>query len=150
MALFKLLHILAVLVWVGGMFFAYLVLRPSALEVLQPPERLRLWEKVFERFFNWVWLAVFVLLISGFYMVYLSGGITHAAHYVQLMMLLGGVMMVIFCYAFFNCYVRLDLLVTAQDWQQAGEVLTTLRRLVALNLILGLLTVAVVVIGKGS
>ncbi len=29
MALFKLLHILAVVIWIGGMFFAYMVLRPS-------------------------------------------------------------------------------------------------------------------------
>ncbi|MEJ1958254.1 MAG: hypothetical protein WDM70_01360 [Nitrosomonadales bacterium] len=47
MAFFKLLHLLAVILWVGGMFFAYVVLRPSAVEILQSPERLRLWDKVF-------------------------------------------------------------------------------------------------------
>ncbi|MDO8413162.1 MAG: CopD family protein [Gallionellaceae bacterium] len=149
MALFKLLHIFAALVWVGGMFFAYMVLRLSAVEVLQPPERLRLWEKVFERFFNWVWLAVFLLLVSGFYMIYLLGGISHAPQYVKLMMSLGIVMMLIFAYAFFFCYVRFNLLVTAQNWSEAGIVLSILRRLTALNLLLGLLTVTVVVIGQG-
>ncbi|MGV8935022.1 MAG: hypothetical protein ACOH1I_10380 [Gallionellaceae bacterium] len=57
LSLMKMIHLLAVIVWVGGMFFAYVVLRPSAAEVLQPPERLRLWDKAFNLFFNWVWFT---------------------------------------------------------------------------------------------
>ncbi len=59
------LHLLAALAWVGGMFFAWMILRPAAVAVLQPPERLRLWLDVFLRFFAWVWAAVLVLPISG-------------------------------------------------------------------------------------
>ena len=55
MTLFKLIHHLAALIWVGGMFFAYVALRPAAMEVLDPPQRLRLWDAVFRRFFQWVW-----------------------------------------------------------------------------------------------
>ena len=82
MALFKLLHIFSVVVWVGGMFFAYMVLRPVAADVLHAPERLRLWDKVFGCFFNWVWLALLLLLVSGFYMIYLSGGMAHVPRHV--------------------------------------------------------------------
>ena len=149
MALFKLIHLLAVVVWVGGMFFAYLVLRPSAAEMLQPPERLRLWDKVFERFFNWVWLAVLLLLSSGFYLIYLFGGISQVPRYVHWMLLLGIVMLLIFTYVFFVCYVRFNLLVAAQDWPKAGAALATIRKLVAMNLTIGLLTVAVVIVGRG-
>ena len=149
MALFKLLHLLAVVVWVGGMFFAYMVLRPGAAEMLQPPERLRLWDKVFSRFFNWVWLAVFLLLSSGSYLIYLFGGISQVPRYVHWMLLLGIVMLLIFAYVFFACYVRLNLLVAAQDWPKAATVLVTIRKLVALNLTIGLLTIAVVIIGRG-
>ena len=52
MLFMKLVHLLSIVVWVGGMFFAYVILRPSAADILQPPERLRLWDKVFSRFFN--------------------------------------------------------------------------------------------------
>lgn len=149
MALFQLLHLLAVLVWVGGMFFAYMVLRPSAADALQPPERLRLWSKVFARFFNWVWIAVFVLLTSGSYMIYQLGGFVSMPHYVHLMLLLGLVMMAIFAYVFFSCYVRFGLLVEAKEWPKAGEVLATIRKLVGLNLTIGLITVAEVVFGRG-
>ena len=70
MTLFKLIHLISVVIWVGGMFFAYVVLRPAAVDVLQPPERLRLWDNVFRRFFNWVWGAVGLILVTGFYMIY--------------------------------------------------------------------------------
>lgn len=147
MSLFKLIHLLAALVWVGGMFFAYVVLRPAAVEVLPPPERLRLWDNVFRRFFNWVWLAIGLLLISGFYMVYLYGGFAYVPRHVHIMLALGLVMMAVYGYVFFACYVPLSLHVSKQRWKEAGEQLGRIRKLVAVNLVLGLLTVSVAVIG---
>jgi uncharacterized membrane protein len=148
MALFKLIHLLSVVVWVGGMFFAYMVLRPSAAETLQPPERLQLWDKVFSRFFNWVWLASFLTLVSGLYMVYLYGGVLHVPHYVYLMLLSGIAMLLIFVYVFFGQYVRFNLAVAAKDWPKAATILATIRKLVAANLLLGTLTFVVVEFGR--
>ena len=45
------LHLLGAVLWVGGMGFALLVLRPAAHEVLQAPERLALAQAAFRRFF---------------------------------------------------------------------------------------------------
>ncbi len=149
MGYIKLLHLLAIVIWVGGMFFAYVVLRPSAADILPPPERLRLWDSVFSRFFNWVWIAIFFVLVSGFYMIYLLGGFANVALYIKLMLLLGSVMLLIFVYVFFKCYVPFKQLVGKQDWPRAGAVLATIRKLVAVNTTLGLLTVAVVLIGRG-
>jgi uncharacterized membrane protein len=148
MSLIKLIHLLAIVVWVGGMFFAYVVLRPSAAEVLQPPERLRLWDKVFSGFFNWVWLAVFLVLVSGFYMIYLFGGFTSLPPYINLMLLTGVVMTMIYVYVFFKCYVQFNRFVAKQEWPAAGAMLGTIRKLVGLNLTIGLLTIAVAVIGR--
>ena len=149
MAFFKLIHLLAVVIWVGGMFFAYMVLRPSAMEVLEAPQRLRLWDAVFSRFFGWVWAAVAVLLVSGLYMIYLAGGMSQAPRYVQVMLMLGLAMTVIYSYVYFALYVPLNLHVANQRWPEAGKILGRIRILVALNLILGLLTVCVVIIGMG-
>ena len=44
------LHILCIVVWVGGMFFALVVLRPS-LAALEPAQRIALHNRVFRRFF---------------------------------------------------------------------------------------------------
>jgi len=148
MAFMKLIHLLAIVVWVGGMFFAYVVLRPSAAEILQPPERLRLWDKVFSLFFNWVWLAVFLVLVSGFYMIYLFGGFARLPLYINLMLLMGIVMTMIFVYVFFKCYVQFNRFVAKQEWPAAAAMLGTIRKLVGLNLTIGLLTIAELTIGR--
>ena len=147
MTFFKLVHLLAVLVWVGGMFFSYVVLRPAAVDVLQPPERLRLWDNVFRRFSNWVWSAVGIILATGFFMIYQYGGMAHAPHFVHLMLLLGLAMAGVYIYVFFACYVPFNLHVAKERWKEAGEVLARIRKLVGLNLTLGLFTIAVAVIG---
>ena len=147
MALFKLIHILAVLIWVGGMFFAYVVLRPAAVEALEPPQRLSLWNVVFRRFFVWVWGAIAALLVSGLYLIYLFGGMVHVGVHVHIMLMLGLAMMVIYGYVFFACYVPFSLNVAKQRWKDAGELLGKIRKLIAVNLALGLLTVCVAVIG---
>jgi len=147
MTLFKLIHLLAALIWVGGMFFAYAVLRPAAVEVLEPPQRLRLWDAVFRRFFVWVWGAVAILLVSGLYMIYLYGGIAHVARHIHIMLAAGLAMMAIYGYVFFACYVPFSLHVAKQRWKEAGEMLGKIRKLIAVNLALGLLTVCVAVIG---
>ena len=45
----KLAHLLAIIVWVGGMVFAHFFLRPAA-QSLEPPQRLRLMHDVAARF----------------------------------------------------------------------------------------------------
>ncbi len=148
MTISQLIHLLAAVVWVGGMFFAYMALRPAAVEVLQPPDRLRLWARTFHRFFRWVWLAVVLLLLSGFYMVHLMGGLFHVPAYVQTMLVIGSVMMGIYAYVFFQ-YRRLTARVASQDWPRAGETLAVIRKLVAVNLTLGMLTIGVAILGRG-
>ena len=67
------LHILSAVVWVGGMFAAYMCLRP-AVGALEPPQRLRLWRAFFQKFFPWVWAAVLLLLASGYWMLIMTFG----------------------------------------------------------------------------
>ncbi len=147
MTFFKLIHLLAVLVWVGGMFFSYVVLRPAAVDVLQPPERLCLWDNVFQRFFTWVWGALCLILATGLYMIYQYGGIAHAPHHVHSMLALGLLMAAVYGYVFFGCYVPFNLHVAKERWKEAGEILARIRKLVGLNLTLGLITISVAVIG---
>jgi uncharacterized membrane protein len=140
----KFVHILGFTVWVGGMFFAYMALRPVAAAVLQPPSRLQLWEGVFSKFFFWVWLAVALLLASGFHMMAMLG---KPPAYVSVMLGLGVVMMLIFAHVFFAPYKRLKRAVATQDWQAGGAALGKIRSLVGINLILGLLTICTGALG---
>ena len=103
MTLMLTLHLFSALIWVGGMFFAYVVLRPAAASQLQPPERLGLWVSVFSKFFPWVFASIVVLLASGYWMVLsFYGGFDAVGNHVHLMIWSGYLMMLIFLHVFFR------------------------------------------------
>ena len=139
-----LLHLISDVVWIGGMFLAYVVVRPTVGELLEPPQRLPLWAGIFRRFFAWVWAAVVLILLSGFTMM---GQRATVPHSVLLMTVVGLVMAAIFIYVYFAPFVRLKEAVSAQDWKAVGAALGTIRRLVAINLTLGVINIAVAVLG---
>lgn len=145
--LFLFLHIGSVVVWVGGMFFAYQCLRPVAAQQLEPAQRLPLWAGVFERFFPWVWTAVVLILVSGLSML-LPVGLKQAPLNWHLMWALGVLMMLIFLHVFFAPFRRLKRGVAAQQWQEAGAALNQIRVLVGANLILGFITIALATLGE--
>lgn len=147
MNLLLLLHVLSVVVWVGGMFFAYMALRPVAASVLEPPQRLALWSGVFGKFFPWVWVSVVLILLSGLDMLMRLGGAA-APHYVLTMLVLGVVMMLIYAHVFFAAYKKLKRAVGQQNWKAGGAALAQIRRLIGINLTIGLVTIAVVFVGR--
>ena len=138
------LHLLSVVVWVGGMFFAYMALRPVAAAQLQPPERLTLWAGVFRKFFPWVFAAIAIILASGYWMVLVFyGGFDTVGMHVHLMIWIGYVMMLIFLHVFFAPFKRLQRAVAAGDWPAGGRALAQIRVMIGVNLAIGLLVVAV-------
>lgn len=138
------LHVLSVVIWVGGMFFAHMALRPAAVETLEPPLRLRLWTGVFSRFFPWVWVCILLILASGLWMIFsVYGGMGELALHVHLMFGMGLLMMLVFTYIYFVPYAALRRATLNADWSSGGLALAGIRRLVTFNLVLGLLTVAV-------
>ena len=147
MTLSLFLHVLSVVVWVGGMFFAYMALRPVAAGVLEPPQRLTLWAGVFDKFFPWVWVSVVLILLTGLHMLMVFGGAS-APLYALAMLVLGVAMMLIFGHVFFSPYKKLKRAVGEQDWKAGGAALAQIRMLIGINLSLGLLTIAVVFIGR--
>ena len=148
LALAHALHVLAAVIWVGGMFFAYMALRPVAASLFDPPQRLPLWVHVFGKFFPFVWVAIIILPASGYWMSYkLFGGFFGGPLYVDLMNGIGTLMILIFLHLFFAPYQRLKRAVTAQNWPEGGKQLTQIRRIIGTNLLLGL---SVVLIASGG
>ncbi len=141
-------HVLAVLIWVGGMFFAYVCLRPVAASVLEPPQRLTLWAGVFRRFFPLVWLAVLAILASGYWMVFKYGGFGAVRLHIHLMNGLGLLMMGIFFYVFFVPWKALARAVAEQRWPDGGAALARIRQAVGINTVLGLVVVAIAAGGR--
>jgi uncharacterized membrane protein len=143
MASLVVLHLLAALVWVGGMFFAHSALRPTAASVLQPPERLTLISGVFGRFFVWVKGAILLLFLSGFGLIHMLSSFGKLGWYVHTMLLIAVVMTVIFAYIYGGPFRMLKSAVAAKDWPAGGLALAKIRPLIFTNLILGLITVAI-------
>jgi uncharacterized membrane protein len=141
-------HILAAVIWVGGMFFAYAILRPGVAQ-LELSIRLPLWHMVFSRFFLWVWLSIATLLASGFAMVFLGfGGFAAVGIYVRTMMAVGIVMTVIYTYLYFAPWRRFRRAVSTINWSVAEKNIRQIRLLVGINLILGLATVVIGASGR--
>lgn len=144
MKILVMLHVFAVVLWVGGMFFAHQVLRPVAADQLEPPQRLKLWVGVFGRFFPWVWVSVAVILATGLAMMRLMGGIPL---YVHAMLGTGLLMMAIYAYVYFVPYKQLQSHVAAGDWKSGAAALASIRRLVGVNLLWGGVTIAIAIVG---
>jgi uncharacterized membrane protein len=146
MALFNFfytVHVLASVVWVGGMFFAWMILRPVAAATLEGPARLGLWAGIFPRFFSWVWLCLLTLPISGVVMLRLRyHGFDGAPRYVQAMIGLYIVMTALFLRVQGLQLPELRRAVGAEDWAGGAAAMVRIRRLVGVNLLIGLAVIA--------
>ncbi len=133
------LHQLGTLIWIGGMVFAHFVLRPAANARLAPPERLPLMLAVFDRFFPLVWLAIALLWGSGLW-VFLVLVEAKMGWHVHAMMGLAALMTLIFSFIWFSPYRALGRALAQADWPTAAARLALIRRLITLNMTLGLVT----------
>lgn len=146
----KLAHVLATIVWIGGMVFAHFFLRPAVMS-LEVPERVRLMHEVLRRFFNAVSVAVLVTLVTGLWMIgrvakqlVQSGASFSMPLSWTLMASLGILMMLIFAHIRFALFKRLSVAAHSTDWEAGAVALASIRKWVAVNLGLGVLIVVLV------
>jgi uncharacterized membrane protein len=133
-------HVLCAAIWVGGMFFAYVVLRPS-LSVLEPIQRLALHTQVFRRFFLIIWHAMPLILVTGFAVLFgFYGGMAYVGWNVHAMMTLGLIMSAVFLWIVFGPYARFR---RTTDRATAANCIDRIRKLIGVNLVLGIVTVVV-------
>ncbi|TCD13461.1 CopD family protein [Oricola cellulosilytica] len=141
-------HLLAAVFWVGGMAFAYLILRPAA-GPLEPPARLGLWRRVFGQFLPWAGIAALTLIATGFAMIFtVFGGFSGAPVQVHLMLTIGLAMAAIYLYLVMRPWQRFRKAVDSGAIADAADALGAIRKLVALNLTLGVLVVAIASAGR--
>ena len=137
------LHTLSAVVWVGGMFFAHQVLRPAAAS-LEPGLRLTLWSDVLCRFFAWVFAAIILLLLTGYSLVFaVYSGFGGVGLHIHLMQGIGILMMLLFFHLYFAPWRRFRAAVAGQDWAEGGRQLGQIRTIVTVNLVLGVIVVAI-------
>ena len=152
-AVLKTVHLLALIAWIGGMFFTLLCLRP-ALGVLDGPSRPRLMAEVLRRFFAIVNIAILSILVSGVLMTWLAFQSADAAgtHFAippawHAMIVLGLVMMGLFGYISGTLFRRLRAALQTQDAGAGATALAAIRKMVTTNLVLGVIVVVAMKLG---
>jgi uncharacterized membrane protein len=155
-AALKAIHLLSIIVWIGGMVFAMYFLRP-AVASLEAPQRVRLMHEVLGRFFNAVLWAAGLTLASGLWMIgrvakaaVQSGGNFAMPLEWTVMAALGIVMIGIFGHIRFALYKRLSRAVTAAAWPAGGAALESIRTWVTVNLVIGVAIVVITLLGLAS
>jgi hypothetical protein len=137
----KVLHLVCAVLWVGGMFFTYVVLRP-ALAAIEAQQRMLLQTQVFRRFFRLVWHVMPLVLLTGIGMTALlvvaAGRVP--AWPIHAMAALGLVMSAVFVALVLGPYKQFRRTIN-RDRMAAS--LNTIRKLIGLNLLLGLLTLVI-------
>lgn len=142
------LHTLSAVVWVGGMFFAYYMLRPAAASLGQPV-RCGLWVAVFHRFFRIVWAAIITLLFTGYLLMFaVFANFKFAPLYVHLMQGLGILMMLLFMHVSFGPWPKLRHALGEQHWEEGAKQLARIRRVVLVNTWLGIAVIVIASAGR--
>lgn len=146
-ALLKTIHLLAIIVWIGGMSFVHFFLRP-ALAPFEPSVRLKLMHDVLGRFFAAVTVASLLAVGSGVAMLMaLPAGMRIPTAW-ALMGVLGVIMLMIYLHVRVALYARLSRAVMAADWPAGALALGAIRRWVATNLAIGVAIVVVTLLGR--
>lgn len=152
-ALLKTVHVLAIIGWLGGMFFVLHSLRP-ALAVLEGPQRVRLMHAALRRFLNAALVAALLSLLTGLWMIgrvakasVQAGGNFTLSIELWVMALLGTLMVAILAHVRFALFKRLHRAVAAQDWPQGAQALDAIRRWVGVNFSLGVFIVVAIMLG---
>ena len=144
-ATLKALHLLAVIVWVGGMAFVLFCLRPAA-RVLEPPQRVALMHAAMRRFLLVVIAAIAVIFVSGGAMIAIAWSTATRAGLAfnmplnwYTMIAVFFVMLAVFVHIRSVLFRRLEAAVGEQRWADGAAALGAIRWDVSVNLVLGAL-----------
>jgi uncharacterized membrane protein len=147
-SLIKLLHLVAAIVWMGGMTFMIFALKPSVAS-LEASVRAPLMAQVWQRFFAIVLAAIVVLIFTGTHM-YTAGfratRIATGAGAVpfgwNLMLALGMLMALVFGHIYFASFKKFKRAVADANWPAAGAAAALIQKMVLLNFVLGWIAIA--------
>lgn len=126
------IHIIAVLIWIGGMLYTLFILRPS-LSVIEEKKGIFM-KSIMDKFFPLVWISIATLILTEGY----------KAHYFIssplfiLKLILYVVMVINFSYIYFGLYKKLS---SAKNKQ---EIMTKITTLIKVNFTFGIIIILLI------
>jgi len=140
----KLLHLIAGIVWMGGMTFMLFALRPAALVSLDAQPRALLMGEVWKRFYILVLLSIVALFTTGthlytatFRAAKLAVGQGSVPLGWNIMLVLGLIMMLIFGHIYFAGFKKYKRAVAAGEWPVAAKAAGLMHTMTLINFTLG-------------
>lgn len=142
------MHLLGAVIWVGGIFFMQVIMKKITAD-LEGPVRQKLMGSTFGFFFQWVWVAVVTILVTGFGVIFgLYGGFGNlpfiAFKHIHIMTLTGSTMALLFFYIYFGPFQNLKKAIVAKDGPTIARNIKTIRTFGTAQLVLGILTLFLV------
>lgn len=137
------LHVIGAALWVGGLGYAIIVLRPSIAVLDQPAARIQLHLQSMKRFLRLTWHIMPLVLLTGWVMVFtLYGGFAALPWAVNAMQAGALIMTAIFLYLYFGPFRRFRRAI-----RPGPELIGRMRTLVTINLVIGVLVLVFASIG---
>ena len=147
----KLLHLIAGIVWMGGMTFMLFALRPAALLTLEAQPRAVLMGAVWKRFYALVLVAIVALFATGthlytatFRAARLATGEGGVPLGWNIMLVLGITMMLIFGHIYFAGFKKYKRAVAAGQWPVAAKAAGLMHTMTLVNFSIGWLAIIAV------
>jgi uncharacterized membrane protein len=143
------LHLVGVVVWLGGMFFLLHCLRPS-LEAIEGPQRPKLMLAVQGKFFKMVTVSLVLIWGSGLAMLgtAISNGLKPWPVGWHVMITLAAVMTILFFYIRFSLFAQAQRAFAAAKPGELGPIMEKIRICVMTNMGLGFVVVAAAIFGR--
>ena len=140
----KLLHLIAGIVWMGGMTFMLFALRPAALACMDAQPRAILMGQVWKRFYALVLVAIVALFATGTHLYTATFRATRLATGDggvplgwNVMLVLGLLMMLIFGHLYFAGFKKYKRAVAAGQWPIAAKAASLMHTMTLINFTLG-------------
>ena len=135
------LHLISIIMWIGGGAYAAVVLRPS-LSLLDQTQRNSVHLQTMARFFKGLTHAIPTTLITGWLLVLHEGGFANAPWTTNVMQLLGLIMAALFVRMYMGTYQKLRRAIRPQ-----GSGFDSVRKQVLVIVALGIITVLAACLG---
>jgi uncharacterized membrane protein len=147
----KLLHLIAGIVWMGGMTFMLFALRPAAIATMEAQPRAVLMGQVWKRFYALVLVSIVVLFTTGTHLYTATFRATRLATGDggvplgwNIMLVLGITMMLVFGHIYFSGFKKYKRAVAAAEWPLAAKAGALIHKMTLLNFTLGWLAILAV------
>jgi uncharacterized membrane protein len=141
-------HTLAVIVWLGGLFFLCVVSQPSTRD-LDAETALSLWHRTLSRFFAWAWISLLLILATGISMVFLKfGGFSDIPILHQVNRAIGIPAIALYGYLYFGPWQQFRRAMSRHDLTAAQKDIARVRVVMAVILTLGVVASVVSAAGR--